>query len=433
LAEIFHVELSNGNGLYAELALPATDYELLDVLDRLRMTSDQSPEWEITRNCGFEYLSVYLNEGNLYELNALARKLDTMYPSQKAAFQGLFQIALNQREGPMSFSDLITYANSVDCCHVVSEATNDEKLGRFYAENGFIAELDGVNDNVFEMLNFAKIGKEMREAENGVYTRYGYVLQNDRLKPLLEDLSHAPKTPSYTLQLLVARYPFESDAEPEITATLDLPACQEELNRALEHIGAASWEEVIFTAVDSAIPGFPEDMYGDSFEELNDYAQTILEVQESGELLKMKTLLTAKGCTAIGEALQLADQLDEYFFESDKCTPEDVAREDIRFSLNERDAEILLKYVDLYAYGKELIEIYNSQLTDYGLIAQREVEPVHALDDPEPEEQVDIMWDDLKPKTQERLQRMLGDNGNFDVVPIATICAPEMVQGMTMT
>jgi len=333
LAEIFHVELSNGNGLYAELALPATDYELLDVLDRLRMTSDQSPEWEITRNCGFEYLSVYLNEGNLYELNALARKLDTMYPSQKAAFQGLFQIALNQREGPMSFSDLITYANSVDCCHVVSEATNDEKLGRFYAENGFIAELDGVNDNVFEMLNFAKIGKEMREAENGVYTRYGYVLQNDRLKPLLEDLSHAPKTPSYTLQLLVARYPFESDAEPEITATLDLPACQEELNRALEHIGAASWEEVIFTTVDSAIPGFPEDMYGDSFEELNDYSQTVKDVQERGNLTKLKAVLSAKGCSSIGEAIEVAEHLNDYIYEQNKHCPEDVAREEIRCAL----------------------------------------------------------------------------------------------------
>jgi len=50
-----------------------------------------------------------------------------------------------------------------------------------------------------------------------------------------------------------------------------------------------------------------------------------------------------------------------------------------------------------------------------------------------PEEQIDIMWDDLKPETQERLFRMLGDNGNFDVVPIATISAPEMEQSISMT
>lgn len=49
------------------------------------------------------------------------------------------------------------------------------------------------------------------------------------------------------------------------------------------------------------------------------------------------------------------------------------------------------------------------------------------------DEQIDIMWDDLKPEIQERLFRMLGDNGNFDVVPIATICAPEMEQSMSMT
>lgn len=432
MAEIFHAELSGNNGLYAELALPATDYELLDALERLRMTSNQSPEWEITRNRGFEYLNEYLNEGNLYELNALARKLDEMDTSQKAAFQGLFQIALNRRDGPMSFADLLTYANSVDCCHVVSEATNDEKLGRFYAENGFIPELDSVSDTVFEMLNFAKIGKDMREAEKGVFTRYGYVLQNDKLKPQPEGYGKSPQTPAYTLRLLVARYPFESDAEPEVTTTLDLPASQDELNRAMEHIGAASWEEVIFTTVDSAIPGFPEDMYGESFEELNDYAQTIKEVQDAGDLLKLKAVVTAKGCSTIGEAIQLAEQLNDYLFEVDKHCPEDVAREDIRFSLNEADAEMLIKHVDLYAYGKELIGHYNSQLTDYGLVAHSEGQPLQTQKIEEPEEQVDIMWDDLKPEAQVRLQRMLGDNGNFDVVPIATICAPEPEQGMTM-
>ena len=385
MAEIFHVELSNGNGLYAELALPATDYELLDVLDRLRMTSAQSPEWEITRNCGFEYLSVYLEEGNLYELNALARKLDAMDTTQRAAFQGLNQIALNNREGPMSFSDLMTYANSVDCCHVVSEANNDETLGRFYAETGFIAELDGISDKVFEMLNFAKIGKEMREAENGVYTRYGYVLQNDRLKPQLEDFSHVPKTPNYTLQLLVARYPFESDAEPEVTATLDLPASHEELTRTLEHIGAASWEEVVFTTVDSAIPGFPEDMYGDSFEELNDYAQTVKEIQERGNLPKLKAILSAKACSSINEALQVAEHLNDYIYEQNKLCPEDVAREEIRCALAKDDAEILMKHLDMFGYGEAVMEQYCYELTDYGLISRRDGQPVQVQEDNAPQ------------------------------------------------
>lgn len=48
----------------------------------------------------------------------------------------------------------------------------------------------------------------------------------------------------------------------------------------------------------------------------------------------------------------------------------------------------------------------------------------------EQETEINIMWDDLKPETQQRLYRMLGDNGNYDVFPIATICAPELNQTM---
>ena len=40
------------------------------------------------------------------------------------------------------------------------------QLGCFYAENGFIPELDGVSDAVFKMLDFAGIGRMMRHGEN---------------------------------------------------------------------------------------------------------------------------------------------------------------------------------------------------------------------------------------------------------------------------
>lgn len=378
MAEIFHVELSGGNSLYADLALPATDYELLDVLDRLRMTPDQSPELEITQNKGFNYLHAYLNDGNLYELNGLARKLDEMDATQKTAFEGLFQIALSHKEGPMCFADLMTYANSVDGCQVVHEATDDASLGKFYASYGFVPEVEDLPDNLFELLNFEKIGRDARKAERGAFTRTGYVLQSDELKHVSADFSARPTVPPYSLRLLVARYPFESDAEPTVTATLDLPTSQEELNRALNHIGAASWEEVIFTGVDSAIPGFPDEMYGESYEELNDYAQTIKDIQERSNLPKLKAVLSAKGCTSISEALQVAEHLNDYIYEQAKHCPEDVAREEIHCSLTEDDAEMLIKHVDLYGYGKDVMEQYNYELTEYGLISRRDGQPIQA-------------------------------------------------------
>ena len=48
-------------------------------------------------------------------------------------------------------------------------AADDAQLGRFYAENDFVPELDGVSNEVFEMLDFAGIGRMMRCSENGVF------------------------------------------------------------------------------------------------------------------------------------------------------------------------------------------------------------------------------------------------------------------------
>jgi hypothetical protein len=34
---------------------------------------------------------------------------------------------------------------------------------------------------------------------------------------------------------------------------------------------------------------------------------------------------------------------------------------------------------------------------------------------------VDIMWDDLTAETQAKLLELMGDNGNFDIYPLASI------------
>ena len=372
MAKVFSVELSDGANRFAELTLPATDYELLDALDKLQLQPGENPQWEIYEHTHFQYLEVFVSDCSLYELNSLSRKLGNMDHDQLGAFEGLFKMALDKREGPMSIADLFTYANNTDCCHVLNDVGSDDQLGRFYAVNGFIPELEDIPDFAFDRLDYSRIGKEMREAEHGVFTRFGYVLQNDTLKPSHEEIGKSPQAPAYTLRLLIGRYPFETGGEPEITTTLDFPASEAALVKALEHVGAASWEEVIFTVDDSAIPGLPEDMYGDSFESINDYAQTVKEIQDAGELTKFKAVMTAKGCTTISEALQIADQLDQYIFEPKVSTAEDVARDEIQASVSVQSIDSLIKHVNLYAYGRELIEEYGSKLTSFGLVTPRD-------------------------------------------------------------
>lgn len=76
---------------------------------------------------------------------------------------------VNTNGGIITMQDMRDLAVSAktDCYHVV-DAADDAALGRFYAENDFIPELDGVSNEVFEMLDFAGIGRMMRCSENGV-------------------------------------------------------------------------------------------------------------------------------------------------------------------------------------------------------------------------------------------------------------------------
>ena len=382
MAKIFSVELSDGKNNFMELDLPATDYQLLDMQDRLHLAPGELPEWEIYQHHGFEYLEVFLaNECNLYELNALAQKLGEMERWQISAFEGLFRMALDRREGPMSMDDIMTYANSTECCHVVSEATNDAKLGRFYADNGFVAELTDLPDSIYEKLDFARIGKEMREAEKGVYTKYGYVLQNDNLKAVTEKYSVLPKTPNYTVQLLMARYPFDTDGQPEIVEALNLPATDDQLIHALEQVGAASWDEVVFEVEDSAVPRFFEKVeYIDGIHPVNELAQAIKQIEELGELTRYKAVLESLDCDDLKRAMDVAEHLDEYLLEPDTLMPEDVARNEIAFSVCNTEAELLLPHVNLTEYGRSLLKHYKSELTPYGLVARRDGAPLQQME-----------------------------------------------------
>ena len=62
---------------------------------------------------------------------------------------------------------MIDLAYSADFCPVAN-ATTDEQLGRFYAENDFIPALEKVPDSIFEYLDFEMLGRKARFEEGGV-------------------------------------------------------------------------------------------------------------------------------------------------------------------------------------------------------------------------------------------------------------------------
>ncbi|MFQ8998882.1 antirestriction protein ArdA [Allofournierella massiliensis] len=380
--KVFRVELSGGNRRYCELDLPATDYELLDALERLQRKPGDKPEWEIVEHTGFQFLHVHLTgECDLYQLNALATRLGQMTSSDRIAFEGLFNMEVAKKYGPISIATMVDLAYSTDCCHVVEGVTTDAQLGEFYAENGFMPELDDLPDGVFDLLDFDKLGEKMRLEDGGILVNRGYVSPHADLKQVYDTLTLEPKQPDYAFRLLIGRYPFETNDQPDKLVPLTLPATSDELADALNACGAASWDEVVFQAEDNAVPHILEKLDSDGIEEINELAQAIQYRAKRSELTKLKAVLHASDCHSIHAATYIAENLDDYLYEPDQRTAEEVAMEELRFVVDEQSLATLQKHVNLFNYGMDVIRESNAMMTPYGLTLRRDGEMLLSLDE----------------------------------------------------
>ena len=365
---------------YATLELPASPWELWDAMEKVRLKDGEALYMEIDDYYAFEYLAPHLEELDisLNELNDLAARLATLDEVQGIAFEGLFsmevQKKVNTNGGIITMQDMRDLAVSAktDCYHVV-DAADDAALGRFYAENDFIPELDGVSDEVFEMLDFAGIGRMMRCGENGVFVGGLYVLQDGELTTAPPVQRTLTEKPGYLFRLTLGLHPDIGDAR---TVTLDLPAAEAELLDAQAQLGAEGWEGVMVLDYDGIIPKSAE--FADlpmELEELNAFTKTARDIPRS-EVPKLKALLEQFEVQDIGTAILLAEHLDDYILTPELSSPQETAVDQLRFLLDDAAAERLLPHVNLFTYGNEVIQHDNAALTSYGLLHREDYQPM---------------------------------------------------------
>lgn len=355
---------------YTSLDLPATDYKLLDALDKIQLREGDLMYWEVEDFYDFGFLAPLLNdEASLYDLNALTKQLAMMDSYTGIAFEGLVKLDEAAKAGSIRIGRLIDLACSVEDCHVV-DALTDEQLGRFYADNDFVPELDEVPDNLYEKLDFAKIGREMREKENGIFTNRGYVLHTEEVRQVYETLDTKPKKPNYMFRLELT-----SSLTGEYTV-LDLPATQEQFRTALDEMSLESWDWIELHGFDGALPDLNIDLYHDRIDDLNALAQKVRELDNAGNLCRFKAILNANGSYDVESALTLADRLDEYVFSQDIRSLAELGMDQLRFSLTDESIALLKKHVNLEAYGEDIRKDENSELTPYGLIQREDGQPV---------------------------------------------------------
>ena len=367
---------------YAKLDLPASPLELWDALDKVRLQTDDILYMEIEDYFAFEYLSPHLDglDISLNELNDLAAQLAALDEVQEVAFDGFLRMEVQNKVdtngGVITMQDMRDLAVSAktDCYHVV-DAADDAALGRFYAENDFIPELDGVSDAVFKMLDFAGIGRMMRCSENGVFVGSLYVLQDGELITAPPVQKTLPEKPGYLFRLTLGLHPDIGDAR---TVTLDLPAAEAELLDAQEQLGAEGWEGVTVIDYDGIIPYAAE--FTDLPMELKEFNVLAAAVRDipfpEKQLPKLKALLKQFEVQDIETAMGLTEHLDDYVLTPEISSPQETAIDQLHFMTDDHSVELLLSHVNLYAYGCDLIREDNAVLSPYGLLHRADYQPM---------------------------------------------------------
>ena len=382
--KIFQVYLAKAdvlnNDAYATLDLPASPWEVWDALDKVRLQTDDILYMEIEDYDAFAYLAPHLDglDISLNELNDLAAQLAALDEMQEAAFEGLFSIEVqrkvNANGGVITLQDLRDLAVSAktDCYHVV-DAADDAQLGRFYAENEFIPELDGVSNEVFEMLDFAGIGRMMRCSENGVFVNSLYVLRDGELTTAPPVQKALPGKPGYLFRLTLGLHPDIGDAR---TVTLDLPAAEAELLDAQEQLGTLNWENTVVLNYDGILPNaaFFADLPME-LEEFNAFTKAARDIPRF-EVPKLKALLEQFEVQDIETAMGLTEHLADYVLAPEISSAQETAIDHLRFIMNRGEAVRLIPYVNLYTYGCDIIKEDNAVLSPYGLLHRADYQPM---------------------------------------------------------
>lgn len=367
---------------YAKLDLPASPWELWDALDKVRLQKDDILYMEIEDYFAFEYLSPHLDglDISLNELNDLAAQLAALDEVQGIAFEGMFSIAVqrkvNANGGVITLQDLRDLAVSAktDCYHVV-DAADDAQLGRFYAENGFIPELDGISDGVFEMLDFAGIGRMMRCSENGVFVNSLYVLRDGELTTAPPVQKALPGKPGYLFRLTLGLHP---DIGGNRTTELDLPASEEALAAAQEQLGTLNWENTVVLNYDGILPNaaFFADLPSE-LEAFNEFAKAVQAMPfPEKQFPKLKALLEQFEVQDIETAMGLTEHLDDYVLTPEISSPQETAIDQLHFMTDDHSVELLISHVNLYAYGCDIIKEDNAAITPYGLLHRADYQPM---------------------------------------------------------
>ena len=383
VCEVYLVSSASSDERGVELTFPVNQYEMMDAFEQIHTKSSGDVYWQVDEFYCFDYLAPHLDESmSIFEFNSLTEQLSKLDARQEIAMEGLLDMAvqkhMQENSGPIMVQELMMLASNVDRCHVLADVHSDEDLGKFYVENGFRDDLDALPDSAYALLDYAKIGKQMRESEAGVFTPHGYVVRTEELQPLPDYESQ--RDTNYMIRLTLMNH--ENDQR---TAVLDLPATEQRMQEVQKELDAPEWFDAQFTGCDAIAPQLNTLLTDvEDLPRINELAQALQELKASGQLTKFKAVVSATQCESLDDVFDRLEKLPQYCFEAKIRDKDALVRDELEFVLGGKDADLIYKHLNCEAYAEDVLKQYGAELTPYGMVNRADFGPLH---EPIPEQQ----------------------------------------------
>ena len=383
VCEVYLISSSATDERGVELTFPVSQYEMMDAFEQIHTKSPGDVYWQVDEFYCFDYLAPHLDESmSIFEFNSLTEQLSMLDGYQETALEGLLQMQVNkhmqENSGPITVQELMMLASNVDRCEVLADVHTDEELGKFYADNDFLPELTALPDNIYALLDYAKIGKPMRTDEAGVFTPHGYVVRTAELQPLPD--YEPQRNINYMIRLTLMNHENEQK-----TAVLDLPATEQRLLEVQNELDAPEWYDAQFTGCDTIAPQLNSMLTDvEDLPRINELAQSLQELKVSGQLTKFKAVVSATQCETLDDVFDRLEKLPQYCFETKIRDKDALVRDELEFVLGGKDADLIYKHLNREAYAEDVLKQYGAEITPYGMVNREDFGPLH---EPIPEQQ----------------------------------------------
>ena len=382
--KVMEIELSADNQnfddyYYADIQLPAEDYEIRDALQRVRGVGRDENDLDISiLNCELllQLDNVRIDGLTIKELNFFARRLAELSNDEIMMFQAVAPRFLPDEGDLIAMKDLINLTYGLDGVSVIPNVYSDEQLGEFVIDNDLNEDIAAIPEASLYLLDKAQIGKLQRKNDGGIFVGNNYVVAGEYELPKVYDgvtLPETDNTEEYAFCLQIAEAPMNDSEETADSAEwISLPIERAEADRIAQMHNERDITDCVYYGFESAIPQIESEMFGDmaDFDKLNSLSSHISLLSPTDQV-KFKAVLEAEHPKGLNEVADIADNLWKYELTSSPSNSDQFFKQYLAHHLDSRfDSE----WLDTLLTGNEgnrLLSRLGATATDYGIISAR--------------------------------------------------------------